>query len=102
MTLEDRLEGGEAEVRSTLPLAPGIEADLAAGDEGGGEARLRLPSGPELVIELTPGLHWQIERGPYYPEFGREVERLLLVGRAAAGGFEAGRLVIRPASTGIR
>lgn len=73
----DRLEGPAATVEASLPLAPDVEVAL-----DGLRATLRLPSGARLALALPGGLAWRLERGPYYPAFGREVERAVLRGSA--------------------
>ena len=61
-------------------------------------ARLALPDGGALRIALPETLAWRILRAPYYPEFGRELERTVLVGEGenvalAAWRFDPGTLV---------
>jgi len=82
----DRVEGTPRTVRSTLPLAPGIEPTL-----DGAAASLRTPGGVSLRVELPDGLAWRVERLPYLPSFGRCVERAALVGT----GRPAGPLTLR-------
>lgn len=77
----DRLEGAPRAVRSTLPLAPGLEPALR-----GGEARVRTPGGAALLLELPDALSWSVERLPYMPRFGACVERAALVGRGRGSG----------------
>ncbi len=60
-----------------LPLAPGIEPLL-----DGTRARLRLPGGGWLRIELDGGPRLRVARAPYFPEFGRRLERSVLVAEA--------------------
>jgi hypothetical protein len=61
--------------------AGGAQAHRADGAEaqhtGGAEAQ-------RVEIELSPVFHWTLERGAYYPRFGCEVDRFVLVGRATA------------------
>jgi uncharacterized heparinase superfamily protein len=73
--LVDRVAGAPRAVRSTLPLAPGLEPELS-----GARARLRTPGGAALVVELPDALAWRVERLPYMPAFGRCEERAALVG----------------------
>jgi uncharacterized heparinase superfamily protein len=73
----DRLDGREARVDAHLPLAPGVEVALEARS-----ARLRLPSGARVDLALPEGVAWRLERGPYFPRFGREEERPILRGHA--------------------
>ena len=77
LEVRDTIEGQLRPVRFTLPLAPGLEPRLE-----GRCARLRLRDGTWLRIDLPEGLHFAVERGLYFPEFGRTVERAVLVGRA--------------------
>jgi uncharacterized heparinase superfamily protein len=83
LVVHDRLEGRPASVRASLPLAPGFEPRLE-----GPVARIVLAGGRTLRIDLPTGLAWRLERAPYYPRFGVEVERAVLVGEA--GEFESG------------
>lgn len=73
----DAIEGRRRPVRLVLPLAPGLRPVL-----DGGCARLQLRSGARLRIELPEGVAFRIERGAYFPEFGRMLERAVLVGEA--------------------
>jgi hypothetical protein len=83
LVLRDRIEGGPAAVRASLPLAPGLEPRL-----DGAVARIGLPAGGSLRVELPETLTWRIQRAPYYPRFGEEQQRAVLVGEAS--GFESG------------
>ncbi len=47
-------------------------------------ARLALDGGLRLWIELPPELDWRVERTPYLPEFGSELQRACLVGESSA------------------
>jgi hypothetical protein len=78
LRIEDRIEGNPAAVRATLPIATGLEAMLAAG-----HLSIALASGGALCVDLPEGFDWRLVRAPYYPEFGREEERSLLIGDAA-------------------
>lgn len=71
----DRVEGTPRELRSTLPLAPGVGVTLS-----GARARLRTPQGQRLEVELPDALAWSVERLPYMTHFGRSLERDALVG----------------------
>jgi hypothetical protein len=84
--VEDRLEGRSRPVRATLPLAPGVEPRLQ-----GRRVVLRTPAGRTQAVELPDGLRWSVERLPFFPELGREVERAALVGR----GTPADALITR-------
>ncbi len=87
LEIQDTLEGVVGSAILTLPLAPGIEPRLSDRD-GVVEADMALREGGRLRVGLPLAVDWRIERTPYYPEFGREVERACLVGRTAA--FETG------------
>jgi len=83
LTIHDRLEGAALPVRAHLPLAPGLEPELA-----GAELWIPLASGRRLRVEL-PALDWRLERAPYYPRFGVEESRCVVIGEAPR--FESGR-----------
>ena len=78
----DQVEGACRQLRLSLPLDPAwqVELDTRASRA---TATLREPEGASPIrveIELPTELRWQLERGAYYPSFGREVERDVLVG----------------------
>jgi uncharacterized heparinase superfamily protein len=75
LTVRDTLELPATRARATLPLAPGLTPKLVPGG-----ATLALPRGGVVTLALPHTLAWRVTRAPYYPEFGREVERLALVG----------------------
>ncbi len=85
LTILDRIEGRCRSVRFVLPfdpiwfleLRPDGRRALASRSEASGP-RTAGPSRVELT--LFEGLVWRIEQGPYYPSFGREVERAILIG----------------------
>jgi hypothetical protein len=77
LEVRDTIEGRSRPLRFALPLAPGLEPRLEKRC-----ARLRLRNGTWLRIDLPEGPHFTVERGLYFPEFGRTVERAVLVGRA--------------------
>jgi uncharacterized heparinase superfamily protein len=81
LVITDRLEGPSRSVRAALPLAPGCEPVLA-----GESAEIRLLTGAVLRVALPAGLDWRVEEAPYFPRFGSEVRRLVLVGTAARFG----------------
>jgi len=89
--ITDSLEGVARPVRLMLPLAVGLEPTLVCseGGESGDHATIRLSGGPILRIDLPEGLRWRVERAPYFPEFGRRLERACLVGEGE--GFRSGR-----------
>ena len=86
--VRDRLEGPGKPVRLSLPLAPGIKARLVHDQEGGTEVHLVLPSGRRMRLMLPIEAAWRIERHPYFPRFGQEIERERLLGEAPV--FESG------------
>ncbi len=75
--LHDHFDRPALRARLVLPLAPGLEPRLA-----GAQARIALARGGELRIALPAAARWRTERMPYFPEFGREIERTALVGEA--------------------
>jgi len=75
LAIHDTFDAPAQHARAFLPLAPGIAPDLA-----GHVARIPLRAGGALHIALPETLAWRIARAPYYPEFGREEERAVLVG----------------------
>jgi len=77
VVLHDQFDRAAARARLFLPLAPGLEPQLE-----GARARLQLPSGARLVLELPQSATWHVERHPSFPEFGREAPRAVLVGEA--------------------
>jgi len=83
----DRVEGSTRAIRSTLPLAPGLEPTLDSTT-----ARLRTPGGVELVIDLPDALAWTVERLAYMPRFGQCEERAALVGRGSFAGAMTTRI----------
>ena len=85
----DALEGRPERVCATLPLAPGLEPRLS-----GDTVALVRDGQVCATVELPRGMDWKLERAPYYPGFGREQERSVLVG--CADRFESGEWRIRP------
>ena len=95
LEIRDRLEGPERSVRMALPFAPGLEPELrplaGSGSDSMEDAfllRVGLEQGFELEIELPKGVIWRLERAPYFPRFGSNLERPCLVGEA--DGFREG------------
>jgi hypothetical protein len=91
----DRLEGPASKIHFALPFDPDWTIKLApdglhatarsvdsktvrAGGEVGAEND-RSPAG-EVEVSLPGELAWRVDRAAYYPSFGREVERDVLVG----------------------
>ena len=83
LRIEDRIEGDEAPVRATLPVAPGLAAFLE-----GDVLRIELGSGGSLVVELPVGFTWRLVRAPYFPNFSCEEDREMLIGDSV--GFRRG------------
>jgi uncharacterized heparinase superfamily protein len=83
LEIRDALEGIQRPVRFGLPLAPGVGVAFE-----GSRAQLRLRGGLGLELELPAGVAWRVAEAPYFPEFGRSLERPVLVGDADA--FRAG------------
>jgi hypothetical protein len=77
LAIHDELTGAVASVRLHLPLAPGLAPRLE-----GSRAAIALPQGRELRIELPRAMRWRVVLTPYFPEFGRTIERHALVGEA--------------------
>ena len=79
VTILDRVEGPCREVRVCLPIDPAWQVELVAG-----RARARRDSEKGMTcsveIELAKTFEWTLERQPYYPSFGCEVDRYVLVG----------------------
>lgn len=73
--ISDHFDAPAPHARAFLPLAPGLEPALA-----GSVATISLRAGGALRIALPEALAWRVERAPYFPEFGREEERAVLVG----------------------
>ena len=75
LAIRDSFDTPAPRVRAFLPLAPGLEPALA-----GHVAVVPLRAGAALRIALPETLAWRIGRAPYYPEFGREQTRAVLIG----------------------
>lgn len=78
VAIEDEIQApGQHIARIRLHLAPGIDAVP-------GEAGLHLQLGPaKLAMVRARGFSWSIDRSPYHPAFGKEIERNVLVGTVA-------------------
>jgi len=85
LTITDRVEStaGGAAVRACWPIAPEVGVDL---DAATGRVVLDLPSGVRVRVELPVELEWRVERGLYFPEFGCEQRRGVLVGEGTVDG----------------
>lgn len=79
VTIVDRVEGPGREVRVCLPIDPAWQVELSAGRA---RAMRESESGVPCIveIELANVFEWALERLPYYPTFGCEIERFVLVG----------------------
>jgi hypothetical protein len=78
VTIVDRLEGPCREVRFCLPMDPAWQVELS---EGRARAKRESDRGSScVVVELPDAFEWVLERQPYFPTFGCEVERFVLVG----------------------
>lgn len=88
LEIRDRVEGSPADVRLSLPLAPGIRARTVHGPDGSAEAHLELPSGKRMRVMLPIAAEWRMETCLYFPRFGVEIERNRMLGEARS--FESG------------
>jgi len=89
LAIHDHLEGPATPVRLHLPLAPDLVARL-----DGRRATIALPRGGLLHLELPHGVRWRVTRTPYFPEFGKTVERDALAGEADSLGSASWRLSV--------
>jgi hypothetical protein len=87
LSIFDRVEGPLRCVRVCFPLDPAWQLELST---AGRRARATRAAGwggsasGQVEIELADALEWRIERAPYYPSFGRELQRAVLIGEGAA------------------
>lgn len=82
LSIVDRVEGVHREVRFPIPLDPAWQVELS-GRLARATRRSSRGPGPVVEFELPEAFEWRLERGPYYPTFGCEIERCILVGRAS-------------------
>jgi hypothetical protein len=79
VTITDWVEGAGHDLRICMPIDPSWQVELSAG-----RARATRISddgaSSNVEIELSDCFEWVLERQPYYPTFGCEVERFVLVG----------------------
>jgi uncharacterized heparinase superfamily protein len=79
VSIVDRLEGRSRELRLCLPIDPAWQVELFSG-----RARATRESeqgvSNSVEIELPSAFDWRLERSFYYPSFGIELERFVLVG----------------------
>lgn len=78
LAIHDAFDAPAPLARAFLPFAPGLAPAL-----DGAHARIPLAGGRALDITLPEAFAWRLERAPYYPEFGREETRAVLIGEAA-------------------
>lgn len=79
VTIVDRVEDPCREVRFCLPIEPAWHVELFEG-----RARMTRESANsalcEVEIELSNVFEWTLARQPYFPTFGCEIDRFVLVG----------------------
>jgi uncharacterized heparinase superfamily protein len=85
ITIIDEVEGPARRVRFCLPVDPNWRVEL----EGGARRAIATWTGEdslrprvEVEFDLPELFEWRCDRGAYYPSFGREVERDVLVGES--------------------
>lgn len=85
--IEDWIEGPSREIRARLPIGPGWSVELESSPSPRVSCRSLEQPGLAVEIELPAAFAWRLARGAYYPGFGREIERPVLIGigRACAG-----------------
>ena len=79
-TIEDQVIGPCRSVRFFLPLDPAWQVEF---EDGSLSARLTRPATHDQPA-LRDEFRWRLESEPYYPGFGREIERSALIGEGAA------------------
>jgi hypothetical protein len=77
VAIHDQLTGPATSVRLHLPFAPDLVPRLE-----GSRVAMHLPRGGQLSIKLPQGVRWAVIRTPYFPEFGKAIERRALLGEA--------------------
>ncbi len=97
VVISDRVEGPFSRLRACYPIAPGWEVSLEgvqARTVWRGAGREAVPT---LRIALPEALTWRVERGVYFPSFGIERERSVLVGKRSgeSGGESAAEMETR-------
>lgn len=88
VTILDHIEGACRSVRFVLPFDPVWSLELRPDGRGAvahrpEASRLRTAGPSRVELALFEGLAWRIEQGPYYPSFGREVDRAILIGEGS-------------------
>lgn len=93
-TIVDVVEGSFGHARSILPIDPTWRVVL---DSGHARATRESASGEASIveIELAECFEWLLERRFYYPTFGSEVERFVLVGTATGPSLAPGPTTTR-------
>ena len=84
--VRDTIEGRAGSLCFALPLAIGLDVSIDSVDAAHPVARVALRGGDVLRIALPSRVRWRAERGPAYPEFGREAERVVLMGESEETG----------------
>ncbi|MFP6654795.1 MAG: heparinase II/III family protein [Myxococcota bacterium] len=84
VSILDRVEGVCREIRFCLPIDPAWHVELASGRA----QATRDETASAVEIELADRFEWTLERAAYYPTFGREIERFVLVGLAEGSDSE--------------
>lgn len=99
--IEDSVEGPVGAIRACLPIAPEFDVELVADSGAGPSAICRSHGATEVAVQiaLPASFAWKLEAGAYYPSFGRELTRPVLVGRA--DGCSAARMSFRVIDRGI-
>jgi hypothetical protein len=101
VTILDHVDGSFDRVVFCLPIDPAWQVELGAStaratcESTNGESALA-----RIDIELAGCFEWSLERRFYYPTFGREVERFVLVGRVDGSRFEPATTRFRRLDTG--
>lgn len=91
VTIVDEIEGPCRQVRLCLPVDPAWRIELDASSfraiaTRAADGNPASQEAPRIELELSDEFVWHVERGPYFPSFGREIERDLLVGEATGPG----------------
>lgn len=94
VSIVDRVEGAFNEVRFSIPIDPAWDVELAS-SRARAVRRSEDRAGCIVEIELPDCFEWALERRFYYPTFGCEVERPVLVGVAAGAGSHWGAATTR-------
>jgi uncharacterized heparinase superfamily protein len=87
VVISDRFDAPAPCARLQLPLAPGLEPVVE-----GCVARVPIGRGQAVSVDLPAEARWRVERGPFFPQFGRQLDRAVLVGEAECLGQATWRL----------